>query len=80
MGGWGGVIGLLLYICVVDAAALFCVCVCACGLFNTLEKWFPLQGERAHSLLLFVCTLIERRRRKGRQNNNYRAINLPKAV
>ena len=42
-----------------------------------LEKWFPLQGERAHSLLLFVCTLIERRRR---QNNNYRAINLPKAI
>ena len=42
-----------------------------------LEKWFPLQGKRAHSLLLFVYTLIERRRR---QNNNYRAINLPKAI
>ena len=26
-----------------------------------LEKWFPLQGERAHFLLLFfVCMIIER--------------------
>ena len=25
-----------------------------------LEKWFPLQGERAHFLYFFVCTLIKR--------------------
>ena len=24
---------------------------------NILEKWFPLRGERAHSLKLFVCTI-----------------------
>ena len=30
-----------------------------------LEKWFPFQGERAHSLLLFLYMLIERRRRRG---------------
>ena len=39
-----------------------------------LEKWFPFQGERAHSLLFFC---IERRKMRGRQNNN-RPINLPK--
>ena len=52
------------------------------GLFNwesliyILEKWFPFQGERAHSLLLFLYMLIERRRRRGRQTNN----SLPKVV
>ena len=47
-----------------------------------LEKWFPLQGERAHSLnFLFVCMYVNRRmRRRGRQNNNYRVINLPKVI
>ena len=57
------------------------------GLFNResrymfiLEKWFPLQGERAHSLnfCLFECMLIERKRRRGRLNNNYRALNFPR--
>ena len=49
-------------------------------LFVLLEKWFPLQGERAHSLnfCLFECMLIERKRRRGRLNNNYRAINFPR--
>ena len=44
-----------------------------------LGKWFPLQGERAHSLnfCLFECMLIERKRRE-RLNNNYRAINFPR--
>ena len=49
-----------------------------CGLSATviLEKWFPLQGERGHSLNFFVCMYmlgfknkIERRERR-RQNNN----------
>ena len=26
---------------------------------------------------VLICTLIERKRRRGRQNKNYRAINLP---
>ena len=45
------------------------------------RKMVPITGERAHSLNFFfyVCTLIERKRRRGRQNNNYRAINLLKA-
>ena len=39
-----------------------CVCVCVCACYNNialskLEKWFPLQGERAHSLKCFVCTI-----------------------
>ena len=42
-----------------------------------LEKWFPFQGERAHSLLLFLYMLIERMRRRGRQNYNN---SLPKVV
>ena len=46
---------------------------------HILEKWFPLQGERTHYLNFFVCMLIERKRRKGRQNNN-RLINLPKVI
>ena len=36
---------------------------------SILEKWFPFQCERAHSLL-FLYMLIERRRRRGRLNNN----------
>ena len=39
-----------------------------------LEKW------RASSLLVFLYTLIERRRRRGRQSNNNRPINLPKVI
>ena len=48
------------------------------GLFNResrymfiLEKWFPFQGERAHSLLLFLYMLIERRRRKTEQQQQF---------
>ena len=32
-----------------------------------LEKWFPLQGERAHSLNFVVCMYVNR-------------INLPKSI
>ena len=47
---------------------------------EVLEKWFPLQGKRANSLIfcLFECMLIERKRRRGRMSNNYRAINFPR--
>ena len=41
---------------------------------NVYDKWFPLHGERAHSLLFFVCTLIERWERL----NNNRPLNLPR--
>ena len=37
---------------------------------SQLEKWFPLQGERAHSLL-FLYKLIERRRRKTEQQQQF---------
>ena len=48
------------------------------GLFNResyiyyilLEKWFPLWGERAHSLNYFVCTIRGLRYKKKRGNNN----------
>ena len=46
------------------------------------RKMVPITG-RASSFLdffcFFVCTLIERKRRRERQNN-YRAINLPKVI
>ena len=47
-----------------------------------LEKRFPLQGERAHSLnFVVVCMYVNRKEEEqGRQNNNYRAINLPKVI
>ena len=52
-----------------------------------LEKWFPLQGEQAHSLyfLEFSKNKIERREGGGGggggvQNNNIRPINLPKVI
>ena len=57
------------------------------GLFNResrymyiLEKWFPLQGERAQSLKVFNVYMLGFKNkiemRKRRQNNN-RPINLP---
>ena len=45
-----------------------------------LEKWFPLQGERAQSLKVFNVRMLvfnnKIEMRKKRQNNN-RPINLP---
>ena len=50
-------------------------------LLNITRKMVPITG-RASSFLeyFFVCTLIERKRRMWRQNNNYRATNLPKVT
>ena len=63
----------------------FCVCVCLSVSYVLVlvltRKMVPITG-RASSFLeffFFVCTLIERKRRMGRQNN-YRAINLPKVI
>ena len=60
------------------------------GSLNTLESGSlrsPINGSHYRAselipliLLLFVCTLIEKKRSRVRQNNNYRAINLPKAI
>ena len=43
-----------------------------------LEKWFPLQGERAHSL--YFWSFQKQNREVGGQNNNNRPINLPKVI
>ena len=42
-----------------------------CSIENRIytRKWFPFQGEQAHSLLLLLYMLIERRWRRGRQNS-----------
>ena len=46
------------------------------------RKMVPITGRASSFLenILFVCTLIERKRRRGRQNKNYRAINLPNVI
>ena len=36
-------------------------------MYRLLEEWFPLQGERAHSLNFVVCMYVNR-------------INLPKSI
>ena len=43
-----------------------------------LEKWFPLQGERAHSLNLL--SFQDQNREVGGQNINNRPINLLKVI
>ena len=40
-------------------------------ILTLVEKWFPFQGERAHSLLLLLYMLIERRRRKTEQQQQF---------
>ena len=32
-----------------------------------LEKWFPLQGERAHSLKFFVCIYVRLRKQNRKE-------------
>ena len=49
-------------------------------LCNKLTRKMVSITGRASSFLEFLCTLIERKRRRGRQNNNYRAIKLPKVI
>ena len=50
------------------------------GPISSLDKWFPLQGERAQSLKVFNVPMLGFKNkiemRKRRQNNN-RPINLP---
>ena len=42
---------------------------------SQLEKWFPLWGERTHSL---ICMYVNRKEEEeGETEQNYRAINLP---
>ena len=42
-----------------------------------LEKWFPLQGERAHSLKLF-CMYDIKNKIEWRRKQNHRLNNLPR--
>ena len=43
-----------------------------------LEKWFPLQGERTHSL--YFLSFQDQNREVCGQNNNNRPINLLKVI
>ena len=47
------------------------------GVVNVLEKWFPLLGERAHSLYFWS---LKKNNKIERQNNNNRPINLPNVI
>ena len=56
---------------------------CACGVITTLhtiisrlEKWFPLWGERAHSLK-FVCTIRGLRYQKQKEWRRKQTTDLP---
>ena len=53
---------------------LFCMRARAYWLFTKilLEKWFPLQGERAHSL--YCWSFQKQNREVGGQDNNNRPI------